>query len=74
MTSDEIMFTSTETELNKEKIYDRVFLQIDEDLPKLIDNTISFHSSLWENQRFINTYHDIRNQLVELIIDIKNES
>jgi hypothetical protein len=52
--------------MSGEKIYDRVFLQIDEDLPKLIDN-----NSLWENQKFIDTYHDIRNQLVELIINIK---
>ena len=67
---------------SEEKIYDRVFLQIDEDLPNLIYITIFklklskliSNSSLWENQRFIDTYHDIRNQLVELIIDIKNES
>ena len=49
----------------EEKIYDRVFSQIDEELPKLLD------SILWEDQRFIDTYHDIRNQLVSLIVEMK---
>ena len=50
---------------SEEKIYDRVFSQIDEELPKLLD------SILWEDQRFIDTYHDIRNQLVSLIVEMK---
>ena len=64
-----------------ETIYDRVFSQIDEDLPNLIYITIFKlklklidNNSLWENERFMETYQNIHNQLVELIIDITNES
>ena len=46
--------------------YDQVFLDVDEKLPELIGSY-----KLWEDQSLINKYHDIRNQLVDLILEVK---
>ena len=54
--------------MSNEQYYDQVFLDVDEKLPELIGSY-----ELWEDQNLINTYHDIRNQLVDFILKVKEE-
>ena len=59
-----------------EEEWDRVFFEVDEELPKFIDKIITPHQGLWayDNQRLIDKFFDIRNQLVDLIIELEIES
>jgi len=52
--------------MSNEQYYDQVFLEVDEKLPELIGRY-----GLWEDQNLIDNYHDIRNQLVDFIIEVK---
>ena len=52
-------------DMSNEQVYDQVFLDVDEKLPEIIGSY-----ELWEDQNLINNYHDIRNQLVDFILEV----
>ncbi len=57
---------------SEEVAYEQVFFAVDEQLADLIHNIVKPENNLWnlDNQALIDRFFDIRNQVVDFIVEI----
>ena len=59
----------------EEVAYEQVFYAVDEQLADLIHNIVKPENNLWnlDNQALIDRFFDIRNQVVDFIVEINQK-
>ena len=64
----------------EEKIYNKYFSEVDNTLGEYlwrhVNNNIedNFMETLWGTQEFLDRFHEIRNQITQLMVDIEIEN